>query len=240
MPSGSSARRGEAQRKAAQLLREHRARERRQRIVVWTVIGAAPIAAETAIAVVIVTSNTLTTAPSADSQGIPATPIRTSSGATGAPPWAAPANPDARVRAAGLTMLRTEGTVEHLHSHLTVTVNGRPETIPALIGVDESAQTISPLHTHDASGIVHVESPVKVAFTLGQLFTEWNVALDSTTVGSLGKATGDTITTFVNGKKVSGNPAAITLSDRADIDVVIAKSGTRVTPPTSFTWPAEY
>lgn len=112
--------------------------------------------------------------------------------------------------------------------------------VPELIGVDEKAQTISPLHTHDASGIIHIESPVKATFTLGQLFTEWDVALSSTKIGSLGAATGTIITTFVDGKKTSGNPAVITLGDHEDIDIVIGPPGTAVKVPAAFNWPAGY
>ena len=81
---------------------------------------------------------------------------------------------------------------------------------------------------------------MKAQFTLGQVFTEWNVALSSKRIGSLDTASGDTITAFVNGKKVSGDPAAITLADRADIDIVVTRNGTKATPPPPFTWPSGY
>ena len=34
---------------------------------------------------------------------------------------------------------------------------------------------ISPLHTHDVTGIIHTESSTHKDNTLGQLFVEWNV-----------------------------------------------------------------
>ena len=137
-------------------------------------------------------------------------------------------------------MLSAEGTVEHIHSHLSVTVDGKGVTVPALLGIDEQNAAISPLHTHDASGIVHIESPVKATFTLGQVFTEWNVALAGGKIGSYSAASGETVTTFVDGKPVTGNPAAITLANHEDIDIVVTKSDQTATAPAAFTWPAGY
>ncbi len=171
---------------------------------------------------------------------VPSVAPTSASGADSAPPWNAPADPSARAKAAGLTMLSAEGTVEHIHSHLTVTVDGKAVTVPALLGIDEANASISPLHTHDTSGIVHIESPVKATFTLGQVFTEWDVALSTGKIGSYSAASGDTVTTFVDGKPVTGDPAAVTLANHEDIDIVVTKAGETATAPAAFTWPAGY
>src|SRR6266545_856835 len=86
-------------------------------------------------------------------------------GRTSAPPWPAPANPAELVAAAGLPMLGEEGSALHIHTHLDVIVDGKPVTVPAQIGIDESTQKISPLHTHDTTGIIHIESPTQVPVT---------------------------------------------------------------------------
>ena len=93
------------------------------------------------------------------------------------PPWNAPADAAAAVRAAGLPMLSQEGKVIHIHVHLDVSVDGQPVEVPAGIGIDRSGHGISPLHTHNATGVIHIESPVKRAFTLGEFFTEWVFSL---------------------------------------------------------------
>ncbi|MBI3485457.1 hypothetical protein HY025_00770 [Candidatus Daviesbacteria bacterium] len=36
----------------------------------------------------------------------------------------------------------------------------------------------NPIHTHDDSGIIHVESPVKRDFTLGDFFAIWGKAFN--------------------------------------------------------------
>ena len=59
------------------------------------------------------------------------------------PPWAAPTDAAAAVRAAGLPMLREEGTVIHIHAHLDVSVDGQPVVVPGGIGIGRSSQGIS-------------------------------------------------------------------------------------------------
>src|SRR5439155_474484 len=88
------------------------------------------------------------------------------------------------------------GLAEHIHSHLDIYVNGSPVTVPAAIGIvdpvpdpDEgiaSATFIySPLHTHDASGIIHVEaSAPPLTMTLGQFFDVWQVRLGGGCLGA--------------------------------------------------------
>src|SRR5262245_14575940 len=59
----------------------------------------------------------------------------------------------------------------HLHPHLTILVNGSPVTVPAGIGIKAAGDL--PLHTHDASGTIHVESPGARTFTLADFFAVW-------------------------------------------------------------------
>ncbi|MFZ3571104.1 hypothetical protein ACOKM5_29675 [Streptomyces sp. BH097] len=130
---------------------------------------------------------------------------------TGAAPapddWAAPAPRDveARVRAAGLEMLDSEKLTMHIHPHLTVYAGGRQVTVPADIGIDRSGEQprFSPLHTHDTSGTVHVESAQWKDFTLGQFLTEWGVR--------------PTCRAEVDGNPVAGDPARIIFRDRQEI-----------------------
>lgn len=227
-----------ARAKSAELLRQQRVRDRRRRMLVWGGGALAVVLVGGVVTSVIVANSGAK--PTAAAAAVPSVAPTVASGAESAPPWNAPSDPSARAKAAGLTMLSSEGTVEHIHSHLSVTVDGAKVEVPALLGIDEQAASISPLHTHDQSGIVHVESPVKAAFTLGQVFTEWNVALASGRIGSYSAASGDTVTTFVGGKPVTGDPAAITLADHEDIDIVVTKSGKQPTAPAAFTWPAGY
>lgn len=133
-------------------------------------------------------------------------------------------------------MLASEGTVEHIHAHLDVYVDGKAVTVPALIGIDESAQQLSPLHTHDTSGVIHIESPVKATFTLGQFLTEWQVSTSADHLGGLKTDAAHTLTAYVNGKAVTGDPAAITLGAHDEIALVYgtAAENAQVSVPSSY------
>lgn len=150
------------------------------------------------------------------------------------PPWAAPVDVPDRAKAAALS-LGPMGTAEHYHVHLDVIVDGKPVPVAANIGVDPSTGMMSGLHTHTPDGIVHIEAGRSgQPFTLGQLFTEWNVRLTSTQVGAL-KATGnDTLTAYVNGRKVAGNPASIRLAPRQQITLAYGPAGQQVDVPDSY------
>jgi hypothetical protein len=151
--------------------------------------------------------------------------------------WPAPADASAQVKAAGLPMLGQEGQVLHIHSHLDVFVDGKAVTVPALIGIDEAKQQISPLHTHDTSGVVHIESPVQADFTLGEFMTEWNVPLTKDTLGTFKTGGGKELHVYVNGKEQTGDPAAIKLAAHEEIALVFGASSDKVAVPASYKWP---
>ncbi len=64
----------------------------------------------------------------------------------------------------------------HIHQHLVILVNGLPQTIPANTGVTFAC--MNPLHTHDETGEIHVESPDQRDFTLGDFFAVWDKTFD--------------------------------------------------------------
>jgi len=46
----------------------------------------------------------------------------------------------------------------HIHAHLDIFVDGEPFDVPADIGITNSCTYW--LHTHDLTGIIHIESPI--------------------------------------------------------------------------------
>jgi hypothetical protein len=64
-------------------------------------------------------------------------------------------------------------TTFHIHPMLKVFINGEEQTILEDIGID-AGNCMHPVHTHDATGKIHVESPVKKDFTLGDFFMVWD------------------------------------------------------------------
>jgi hypothetical protein len=154
---------------------------------------------------------------------------------------------------AGLQPEAKETLVYHVHAHLDVLVDGSPILVPAGIGINIAdpnvkhgqwngdpayggisgcAQPcISPLHTHDDSGVIHTESATSTPNRLGQLFTEWDVALSSGCVGTF-CAPATSITVYVDGERYSGNPSDIPLTNRKEIAVVIGAAPKQI--PSSF------
>lgn len=68
-----------------------------------------------------------------------------------------------------------EGTplAKHLHAHLQVLMDGQAQVIPANIG--EQPGGWLPVHTHDATGLIHVESTVVRDYSLQDWFTVWSL-----------------------------------------------------------------
>lgn len=166
-------------------------------------------------------------------------------GRTSPPPWPVPADTLARVEDAGLRTLTAEGHVLHIHQHLTITVDGKPVRVPARIGivvVDGKEKSYSYIHTHNTSGVIHVESPVRKRFFLGQVFTEWNVLLAPGQVGPYRDGrNGVKLTLFVDRKRVTGDPTKLMLAERQDIDFVITTDGTTPqAPAAAYPFPSNY
>jgi hypothetical protein len=159
---------------------------------------------------------------------IPATPITSATGSDSPPPWPAPSDARAAVGQAGLPMLAAEGTVQHIHAHLDVYVDGHPVSVPADIGIDTSRGTISPLHTHDDTGVIHIESPAQATFSLAQFFTEWQVSLSASQLGGLHTSNGAELRAYVNGQQVPGNPGALTLHAHDEIALVYGPIPTQI------------
>lgn len=163
-------------------------------------------------------------------------------------PWTAPDNPMELTCAAGLVPENAEFLQYHVHAHLDVFVDGKPVLVPAGIGIDLdnpdtiadksdnglvigaglkqecSKPCISPLHTHDLSGLLHTETKTPSPNTLGQFFTEWAVKLTPDCIGAYCKPK-TPIKIYVDGNVETGDPSDIELSDRREIAIVIG------TPP---------
>jgi hypothetical protein len=159
----------------------------------------------------------------------PLVPAHLSGELVGRAPWPRNiAGLRARLNALGLPALAQEGTALHIHQHLDLSVDGRRVTVPAGIGIDESQGFISPLHTHDESGVIHVESPGVRTFTLGQVFAVWGLRLTPRCLGGYCAKGSKVLRVFVDGKRFSGDPRRLSLAGHEEILVVY---GTRAQLP---------
>jgi hypothetical protein len=185
---------------------------------------------------------TTTPPPAATSQPPPAAtsqppPAATSQPAPDVTSWGLPADASAAARAAGLPMLGGEKLTVHYHAHLDVLVDGRPVPVPADIGIDEARGLYAPLHTHDDTGVIHIESATDKPFTLGQLFTEWGQPLRTDQVGPDALGGGTVLRVYRNGQPVTGDPAALRLAAHDEVVVWVGPAGTQPQVPASYAFP---
>jgi hypothetical protein len=120
----------------------------------------------------------------------------------------------------------TTTPVQHIHVHLTLIANGQQRAIPIAIGVGDpfilqqfvvAAGCYYWLHTHDATGIVHIEAPVTTTFNLGQFFDIWGEPLSSDNVAGF---TG-TVTAYVDSTLYTGDLGAIDFQEHRQITLIV-------------------
>lgn len=125
----------------------------------------------------------------------------------------------------------------HVHSHLAIYHNGKQIAVPQYIGFAPglAGGCLYWIHTHDGSGIIHIEAPEISPpqggpYTLGLLFDIWGQPLQPDNVaGFLGP-----VTAYVNGAKYDGDLHAIPLGAHQQI---VLEIGTPVVPPPNYAFP---
>jgi len=128
-----------------------------------------------------------------------------------------------------------EVLTRHEHAHLTILIRGQVKTVAAFIGI--TATQICWLHTHDTSGIIHVEAGDSRTFTLGDFFAVWRQPLNQTTIDGDRVGTGESIQATVNQQPYTGAPARIVLKNHEDIVLQLGPPFLTVQP---FVWPPGY
>lgn len=175
-----------------------RQRARRQTLLIWAAVAAAIVVAAIALAAL-------------------ARP--------GTPPASSPNNPGPV----------TSNEPMHLHVQLALFRDTTKATLPEDIGrnparwVDHTLDqyldpnhgaqgSLSPLHTHDTSGTIHVEASVTRAFTLGEFFAVWGQPLGPQRTVDLVPDANHTLTMTVDGvaSQAWGN---LVLADNQQVEV---------------------
>lgn len=128
----------------------------------------------------------------------------------------------------------------HIHAHLALFFNGDQLAIPLGIGIVKPFRIQNGfvgagagfywLHTHDATGIIHIESPDTRAYTLGNFFDVWGEPLSLREVAGLAGA----VRAFIDGKAYTGDPRNIPLTAHAQITLEV---GGPVVPPPVYIFP---
>ena len=138
---------------------------------------------------------------------------------------------------AGLDCIVNLPETFHVHSHVSIFLNGQQLRIPAHFGVFQQSPTSScsySVHTHDHTGKIHVEAAAPGTFTLGQAFAVWGQPLSITDVAGL---TGMPVKVFVTDNGVvtenTGDWSGIQLTSHREITIQV---GTAITEIPNYTW----
>ncbi|MDJ0275129.1 MAG: C2H2-type zinc finger protein [Nitrososphaerota archaeon] len=117
----------------------------------------------------------------------------------------------------GIECWSMEQVAYHVHAKLEVYVRGERRTVPANIGIIPN-RCMYWLHTHDATGWIHVEAPREIRPTLGQFFDIWGQPLSRERVLDVDLvSSGLGMRVYVDGKPYDGDPREIELIDMREI-----------------------
>jgi hypothetical protein len=149
---------------------------------------------------------------------------------TSRPAWNAWVAPPNRATVSGVGCLVSEEF--HRHSLVSIYKDGVRLGLPENIGRSGCAYE---LHTHDVSGVVHIETDVPKKFTLGQFFALWNQPLGANGTAGLGAPVRFYVIENEKLTRYTGDPAALELVAHREI-VIIAGTAPTVLP--KYRWPA--
>ena len=123
----------------------------------------------------------------------------------------------------------------HIHVHLTIYLNGTQVTIPQNVGIASDTSCFYWLHTHDTTGVVHIEAPATASLNLQQFLDIWRKGFS--TLGyqnQLVSSTGWTV--WVDGKQISGGFSKVAFQPH--MVITIAYNSPNVKPDTVYNFAA--
>ncbi len=109
----------------------------------------------------------------------------------------------------------TDFSNKHTHAMLTIFQDGKKVKVPANLGITSSC--IHPLHTHDETGLIHMEYPRSIRYTLGDVFDLMGVVFDDLQIGSLRTQDGYVISVEKNNKSIKSSFRSMLLKDHDKI-----------------------
>lgn len=168
-------------------------------------------------------------APPADPSGLPGLM------ATNAPWDANLGTLSARMDAFKFPKLSMEGAAMHIHQNVSIFIDGERVSVPQNIGI---AGFFSPIHTHDATGIVHVEAPFVADFSLGHFFDVWGVRFTNECIGTYCENESKQLRVYVNGEEYTGDFRTLTLKSHDVYAIVYGALPGNI--PSSYAFPAGY
>lgn len=141
-------------------------------------------------------------------------------------------------------------TAYHHHVLLTIYIDGQNVPVSTAIGLagSPSAPTCYYwLHTHDSTGIIHIEAPGQGSFTLKEFLDVWQSFANTGSSGStitypsqLASSAGWTV--YINGKRVNEDFNHVDISSNQAWHelITIMYNSPNAQPMSTYSWPAGY
>ncbi|HZO73462.1 MAG TPA: hypothetical protein VFB60_14780 [Ktedonobacteraceae bacterium] len=124
----------------------------------------------------------------------------------------------------------------HIHAHLSIYINGSPVQVSQGVGIAQDQSCFYWLHTHDSTGVIHIESPNPGAvYTLGTFVHLWAEQFPELQYPSQLDLTSGWVA-YVNGQQYKGDFHKIPLTEHELITIAYNSPG--IQPDTTYSWGA--
>jgi len=135
----------------------------------------------------------------------------------------------------GIYCDQLEQTGYHIHAHLTIWIDGQPVAVPQGVGIGtDQPSCFYWLHTHDSTGVVHIEAPQKASLTLENFLDIWEQGFSQLGYHTqLAESAGWTI--YVNGKQVQGDFKSVVFTPHEVITIMY--NSPKAKPDTIYNFP---
>jgi hypothetical protein len=126
-----------------------------------------------------------------------------------------------------------EQSASHYHALVYIYINGEQVQVPQGVGIASGSSCFYWMHTHDTTGVIHIEAPNGRDFTLGNFLDIWSTKF--TQLGyhnELSSADGWMV--YIGSQKYNGDFHNIVL--KSHMIVTLAYNSPGVKPNTIYSW----
>jgi len=124
-----------------------------------------------------------------------------------------------------------EQSASHYHALVYIYINGQQVQVPQGVGIASDSSCFYWMHTHDTTGVIHIEAPNGRDFTLGNFLDIWSTHF-SGYHNELSSADGWTV--YIGSQKYNGDFHNIVL--KSHMIVTLAYNSPGVKPNPIYSW----
>ena len=151
-------------------------------------------------------------------------------------PSGTPINNQVNPRVDNISCEGNEQLAFHIHAHLSIYINGSPVQVSQGIGLATDQSCLYWLHTHDSTGVIHIESPNPGdVYTLGTFIHLWGEQFPQLQYPSQLDLTNGWVV-YVNGQPYKGDFHNLPL--KAHDLITMAYNSPNIKPDTVYSWGA--